>query len=87
VSKIAGESEPELENWETGNYETGEPILVPVAKTKQKKQKKPRTSVLVPGLWHHVITGKPEPGVYIYKIIYIYIKLVKKKKKLITELG
>jgi hypothetical protein len=61
VSKISRELKLEL-----GNWETKEPV--PVAKN--KKTEDPSSG---PGFWHLVITRKPEPGVYIYKIIFFNI--------------
>jgi hypothetical protein len=66
VSKKTGKPEPEPENRETGNRETGVPVPVPVW-----KNQKPGTPVPVPGFWYSVFTGLPGTGLNIF-FIYLF---------------
>jgi hypothetical protein len=63
VSKVTRKPEPKPGYWKIGNWETGDPVLV---------AKKLKTGDLGSGssFWHPVKTGKPEPGAYIYFLIY-----------------
>jgi hypothetical protein len=61
VLKKTGELEPEPENRETGNWETGVPVSVPIW-----KNQKPGTPVPVPGFWYPVFTELPGTGLNIY---------------------
>jgi hypothetical protein len=64
VSKKTGKPEPEPENRETGNRETGVPVPV-------WKNQKPGTPVPVPGFWYSVFTGLPGTGLNIF-FIYLF---------------